>query len=76
MSREDPQMKIRVPAELKGKLEEAAGENKRSMNAEVLQRLSQSFDTHGIETVDKKIDDVLETVKAMADKMDAKNDKG
>ncbi|MDX7998795.1 Arc family DNA-binding protein [Xenorhabdus sp. Reich] len=44
MSREDAQMKIRLPAELKEKLEKAATENKRSMNAEVLQRLSESFE--------------------------------
>ncbi|MDC9623627.1 Arc family DNA-binding protein [Xenorhabdus sp. XENO-7] len=44
MSREDAQMKIRLPAELKEKLEKAATENKRSMNAEVLQRLSKSFE--------------------------------
>ncbi|MBC8950215.1 Rha family transcriptional regulator [Xenorhabdus sp. TS4] len=44
MSREDAQMKIRLPAELKEQLEKAAAENKRSMNAEVLQRLSESFE--------------------------------
>ncbi|WFQ80477.1 Arc family DNA-binding protein [Xenorhabdus sp. SF857] len=44
MSREDAQMKIRLPAELKEQLEKAAVENKRSMNAEVLQRLSESFE--------------------------------
>lgn len=43
MSREDPQMKIRLPAEMKEQLEKAATENKRSMNAEVLSRLKDSF---------------------------------
>ncbi|EAB2304015.1 Arc family DNA-binding protein [Salmonella enterica] len=43
MSREDAQMKIRLPAELKEQLEKAAQENKRSMNAEVLHRLKESF---------------------------------
>ncbi|HBC1013262.1 TPA: Arc family DNA-binding protein [Escherichia coli] len=43
MSREDAQMKIRLPAELKAQLEKAALENKRSMNAEVLHRLKESF---------------------------------
>ncbi|EAB5934897.1 DNA-binding protein [Salmonella enterica subsp. salamae] len=45
MSREDPQMKVRLPAELKEKLEVAAKENKRSMNAEVVHRLKESFET-------------------------------
>ncbi|EEG5546389.1 Arc family DNA-binding protein [Salmonella enterica] len=45
MSREDAQMKIRLPAELKEQLEKAAHENKRSMNAEVLHRLKESFKT-------------------------------
>lgn len=43
MSREDAQMKIRLPADLKEKLEKSAVENKRSMNAEVLHRLNSSF---------------------------------
>ena len=45
MSREDPQMKVRLPAELKEQLEVAAKENKRSMNAEVVHRLKESFKT-------------------------------
>ncbi|EDU8804996.1 Arc family DNA-binding protein [Salmonella enterica subsp. enterica] len=43
MSREDAQMKIRLPAELKEQLEKSAQENKRSMNAEVVHRLKESF---------------------------------
>ncbi|EBG7972341.1 Arc family DNA-binding protein [Salmonella enterica subsp. enterica] len=45
MSREDPQMKIRLPVEMKEQLEKAAAENKRSMNAEVVHRLKESFET-------------------------------
>ncbi len=43
MTREDPQMKLRLPAELKDKLAAAAAENGRSLNAEVTQRLEESF---------------------------------
>ena len=43
MSREDAQMKIRLPAELKELLENVARANGRSLNAEVLQRLRSSF---------------------------------
>lgn len=43
MSREDPQLRIRLPIELKEKIEVAAKENTRSMNAEIVQRLEVSF---------------------------------
>ncbi|MEX2952583.1 Arc family DNA-binding protein [Serratia fonticola] len=43
MSREDPQLRIRLPIELKEKVEESAKESGRSMNAEIVQRLDASF---------------------------------
>lgn len=43
MSREDPQLRIRLPSDLKEKIEEAAKSNNRSMNAEIVQRLDASF---------------------------------
>lgn len=43
MSREDPQLRIRLPIELKEKVEESAKSNGRSMNAEIIQRLEVSF---------------------------------
>lgn len=43
MSREDPQLRIRLPFELKEKIDEAAKANNRSMNAEIVQRLDISF---------------------------------
>lgn len=43
MSREDPQLRVRLPIELKEKIEEAAKANSRSMNAEIVQRLDVSF---------------------------------
>lgn len=44
MARIDPQINVRVAAEFKKKLEHAAIENGRSLNAEVVHRLEQSFD--------------------------------
>lgn len=44
MSREDPQMKIRLPADLKDWIDKSAAENGRSMNAEIVARLQMSFD--------------------------------
>lgn len=43
MSREDPQLRIRLPIELKDKIEVVAKANNRSMNAEIVQRLDASF---------------------------------
>lgn len=43
MSREDPQMKIRLPADLKDSIEAAAKELGRSMNAEIVARLEETF---------------------------------
>lgn len=45
MARTDPQINIRVPAELKKKLELLAIENSRSLNAEVVTRLESSLNT-------------------------------
>lgn len=43
MSREDPQLRIRLPIDLKEKVEDSAKANGRSMNAEIVQRLDVSF---------------------------------
>lgn len=43
MSREDPQLRIRLPYELKEKIEGSAKANNRSMNAEIVQRLESSL---------------------------------
>jgi hypothetical protein len=43
MARSDLQVNIRMPAELKAAIESAAADSKRSMNAEIVARLEQSF---------------------------------
>lgn len=43
MSRTDPQFNLRIPAELKGLVEDAAKKNKRSATAEIIARLEESF---------------------------------
>ena len=40
---EDAQMKLRLTAELKAQIEAAARENNRSLNGEIVSRLTQSF---------------------------------
>lgn len=51
MARTDPQFNVRMPADLKEKIEEAAKENGRSMNAEIVYRLQQSLDEGRAETI-------------------------
>ncbi|MDN6322764.1 MAG: Arc family DNA-binding protein [Halomonas sp.] len=40
----DPQYKLRLPADLKEKIKQASEENHRSMNAEIVARLQESFE--------------------------------
>jgi hypothetical protein len=44
MGRDDPQLKLRLSDELKAMVTEAAKGNNRSVNAEIVDRLEQSFD--------------------------------
>lgn len=43
MTREDPQLKLRLPPELKDALASAAQQNGRSINAELVKRLEESI---------------------------------
>lgn len=52
MARTDPQINLRVPADLKKKIELIAVENSRSINAEVVQRLEQSFEHKAFENLE------------------------
>ena len=47
MKQTDPQFKLRIPPELKAKLDAAANANQRSISAEIVQRLSESFEMPG-----------------------------
>ena len=49
MKQTDPQFKIRLTAELKERLEEAAGDT-RTISAEIIDRLQKSFEPHPAET--------------------------
>ncbi|PTD24421.1 Arc family DNA-binding protein [Sphingomonas fennica] len=44
MARDEPLLRIRVPDELKARLERAKDDNRRSLNAEIRMRLEWSFD--------------------------------
>ena len=53
MARTDPQFNLRVPAELKQQVEEAAKLSGRSINAEAVYRLEQTF-----KNINKSLDDL------------------
>jgi len=44
MKQTDPQFKLRLPPELKVRIDQSAAENHRSINAEIVARLENSFD--------------------------------
>jgi hypothetical protein len=55
----DPQFKLRLPPDLKDALDSAAQRNNRSVSAEILARLAESFRYEGKEDVwDRKIADL------------------
>lgn len=67
MARSDPQFNLRVPVELKQKVEDAAKESGRSINAEAVYRLEQSFEISHSSTEEtsllyQKIDKLTERV--------------
>lgn len=45
MARDDPQINLRIPADLKDRLDHASTKRKRSLTAEVVARLEESFTT-------------------------------
>ena len=68
MARTDPQINLRVPADLKKKIELIAVENSRSINAEVVQRLEQSFEHKGFERLESVPTEEL--MKELAKRLD------
>ena len=62
MARNDPQMNLRVPMELKEKIEKTALENGRTITAEAVYRLEQSFEKDDAAEFDKGF--VLQVIKS------------
>lgn len=59
MTREDPQMKLRLPADLKDRLTALATENGRSLNAEVVKRLEESLEGGAGKVIDDRTLDMF-----------------
>ncbi len=74
MARNDPQMNLRVPMELKEKIEKAALDNGRTITAEAVHRLEKSFGEElNIATIDKtftfqEMKEILERIEQQAKK--------
>jgi hypothetical protein len=76
MSREHPQMRIRLPPELKEKIEEAAHDNRRSMNAEVIARLQASFEEDAGELMPDQTELLMELLKKLIETLEAQKRQG
>ncbi len=75
MSREEPQINIRISKELKAKVKARAQHNKRSMNAEIVQIIEDAVDGRSFNNAEfaqkeaeKFKEALLETLKNMYDK--------
>lgn len=70
MSRSDPQFKLRLPLELKERIEEDAKKNKRSINAEIVSCLESEYlsqSKNSIERLEQKLDLILRKLNASKD---------
>ncbi|HAT7704158.1 Arc family DNA-binding protein [Enterobacter hormaechei] len=71
MSREDPQLRIRLPIELKEKIEEASRANNRSMNAEIVRRLDSSFLAEVSDDEVLSVEEAIQIVSKARDELSA-----
>lgn len=46
--RDDPQLRVRIPQDLKDALEKTAADNDRTLTAEVIRRLRESLEDEGV----------------------------
>lgn len=76
MARNDPQMNLRVPMELKENIEKAALENGRTITAEAVYRLEQSFSSKNqsinYSEINNKINDLKKLIEIMLKKQEGK----
>jgi hypothetical protein len=67
MARDDPQFSLRLPQDLKNRIDAAASANKRSLNAELVARLEESFD--GVKGSTEGVAIAEDSVRQIADKV-------
>lgn len=77
----DPQYKLRLPQELRDKIKKSAGEHNRSMNADIVARLEQTFEAAIVLTEVEKADyeelkqEVKKDMKVIAEELSSLVDK-
>lgn len=67
MAREDLHFRLRIPEDLKNKVEEAADRNGRSMTAEMVDRLELSFNEGSRQDYQRRVDLVLDNEARLRD---------
>jgi predicted DNA-binding protein len=75
MARDDPQTNLRLPAELKQRLMDAARDSNRTFGAEVVKRLQESFEVErllpeGLDAVEARAKKQAESLERMNAKLD------
>jgi predicted DNA-binding protein len=72
MARDDPHFRLRLPADLKTRIEDTAKESGRSVNAEIVQRLDASFQPQpGFDDLVKSFNETLDGLKTDRHEMEA-----
>ncbi|MCL8382488.1 Arc family DNA-binding protein [Xanthobacter aminoxidans] len=66
MARNDPHFRLRLPADLKEKIEFSAKENNRSLNAEIVSRLDYSFKAVSAKPIADHLRSIGEAYKVMS----------
>ena len=67
MAREDPHFRLRIPEDLKSKVDEAAARNDRSMTAEIVDRLEFSFNEGDRQKYARRVDLLLDNEARLRD---------
>lgn len=68
MARDDPYFRLRIPEALKARVEKSAAESNRSMTAEIISRLEQSYSiTDELPNALENIDDLINRVGKIED---------
>lgn len=67
MAREDLHFRLRIPEDLKNKIEEAAALKGRSMTAEIIERLELKFDEGSLQDYQRRIDLLLDNEARLRD---------
>ena len=75
MARNDPQMNLRIPVTLKEQIEDAAAENNRTLTAEVVKRLQQSFaeqnNSPSLQSAENQLQTLTEKIELLSKRVDA-----